>query len=912
MAKSDAQVFNPGIPPDLEHAPLIREEALDWLETRYAGTLSFETADVLRMAGESGRRWLITRLRQHSIGDEAEFSLPDTADALTVLYLRSKGVKFRDAVDAVRGRREPSDASETRYGGLWNRLIVSHVERLRRRVPPRLMGAAVASLLKDPKDHPNCLIIVRRRGKQSHVPAPDKSGRVSHDYAYRTILERPAPSCSVIAPSREVLFLAPEQLPARSEVVSRHFVAFEITTELERYEVLLGTMSPVSVRPDDAAQLFVGRILDIVYIHFEPFLKAQSSARLDTPVEPEAGPTGDLQLWLVTQFLAEIYPGSLCEISEISLSNNATKVLASSAGRPWEPAPWESAKTLEMLSGYSSLTGVPLVVEKVEYPWTLVIESVQSEMRYLKSRSSNDKGPVTFSAAALPVTSGSADSRGSLYVLMPRQEQPGLEVEVRILAAFGRIVGEIIERHRAAAYSARVTADMAATTTILKRDQFKDALLDLLNRKAVELNGDAYLRRDVRLPFLLLSAYRPDPDEYDPAVSGPLRDWMIRTLRHLDWRSFVRTHLGGSVEFGTEAFIGEVPNVGMLIALGRLVSKDELDRIRGAFPTTINRTSPTNAPVKLVAWVLDVPAQHILDAARRHDLPTLASEVDKWAVSATAQVDDVAQSAMLAHEHGEWDAALHRVRQALRKSGGSSNAYLLRLAADCCFSLGDWPSALKYAEEGVRLSREDLGSGLVRALCLRGDALLCLGNPVGAWDSYSEAASLEASHPLPRYYRGQALILLARLLHEYADERRRASQMESGEAERIDSAIVLLVEGAMEDLTSAADLLDRWGLIPESYQYRNFHLVPTLLGQASSYLLTRSPGPAASRLQSARRSFPKDDLFFREFLFAKCWEQGIHRQYAALLLGAGWPPLRDRLANATPNVPPVRQKNTKK
>ena len=95
-----------------------------------------------------------------------------------------------------------------------------------------------------------------------------------------------------------------------------------------------------------------------------------------------------------------------------------------------------------------------------------------------------------------------------------------------------------------------------------------------------------------------------------------------------------------------------------------------------------------------------------------------------------------------------------------------------------------------------------------------------------------------------------------------------------------------LSNGAMDDLTSAADLLDRWGLIPESYQYRNFHLVPTLLGQGAGYLLTRQPGPAAARIQSARRSFPKDDLLFREFLFAKCWEQGLHRRYGELLLAA--------------------------
>ena len=37
--------------------------------------------------------------------------------------------------------------------------------------------------------------------------------------------------------------------------------------------------------------------------------------------------------------------------------------------------------------------------------------------------------------------------------------------------------------------------------------------------------------------------------------------------------------------------------------------------------------------------------------------------------------------------------------------------------------------------------------------------------------------------------------------------------------------------GAMDDLTVAADLLDHWGLISESYRYRNSYLVPTLMGQ---------------------------------------------------------------------------------
>lgn len=897
MQKRETLLFSPEVPPDLEHASLIREEALDWLETNYPGVLAFTTGDVLGMAGERGRRWLIARLRAGGIGNEELFSLPATSDALTVLFLRSKGVKFREALDAVVGRKEASRGSEPRYGGVWNRIIVVALNRLRRHVPARLLGTAVFSMLRDLKDHPNCLVIVKRHIRGADVHSSDKAGSVSHDYVYRTILERPAPSCSVIAPSREVLFFGEDQLPARSEVTSRHFVGLHVVAERGVYELLLGTMRPTSVPLDSTTLEFVGRILDIVFLHFEEFHRTQSSLRFETATEPEPTSTDDLQLWLMTQFLDTIYPQSLCGVSEWSQPSYVARVLASSVAKPWEPSPWDPPKGLEMLSGYSGRTGVPLVVERVEHPWTMVIESVESEMRYLKSRSSDDTGPGSFWAVALPIFSSSGSSIGSLYMLMPQLEAPRQKVEVRILTVLSRIIGEIIERQRAAVHSADVSANIA-TLTILGQEQFKAALLDLLSRKVGEIHDNEHLQRDVRLPFLLLSAHRPDPDEFDPAISDRLKNWLVETLQHLEWRSFVRSHWSGAADdFGAESFIGELPGVGMMIALGKLVSKDELDRIRNAFPTSFNRISPTNSPVKLVAWVLDVPAQHISDAAKSQDLQRLADDVERWALDVATVVDDVAQSYFLTYEQGEWDAALRRVRKALQKKGAHRNSYLRRLAVDCCFSLGDWPSALKYAREAATLSRRELGSGLVRSLCQEGDAHLCLCDPVRAWDLYSEAASQSPNHPLPHYYRGQGLLLMARLLQAYEDERRRAMQLDAADAE-IEVVLSTLVNGAMEDLTSATDLLDRWGLIPESYQYRNFHLVPTLLGQGVSYLLARSPGPAASRLQSARRSFPKDDLFLREFIFAKCWEQGLHRRYGALLLGDEWAALRERLQGA--------------
>ena len=165
-------------------------------------------------------------------------------------------------------------------------------------------------------------------------------------------------------------------------------------------------------------------------------------------------------------------------------------------------------------------------------------------------------------------------------------------------------------------------------------------------------------------------------------------------------------------------------------------------------------TPQTNAPVRLLAYVLDVPAQRILDAASRDDLQGLADEVERWAFDVATVVDDVAQSFMLAREQGEWDAALRLVRRALQKEGGRTNAYLYRLAADCSFSLGDWPGALKYAQTAATLGRREVGSGLVRSLCQEGDAHLCLCDPIRAWDLYSEAASQAPNHPLPRYVKG--------------------------------------------------------------------------------------------------------------------------------------------------------------
>ena len=897
MVKSrERQVFSSDVPADLEHAPLIREEALDWLEAVYSAATSFTASDVLRMADEQGRRWLITRLRANGIGEEEHFSPPVAADALAVLFLRAKGVKFREAIDAILGGRGTALAVERTYGGVWNRLTAVSLDRLRRLVPVRLVGAVVSCLLSNPQESANCLIVVNLHDKDAKVSGSSGPTPVDQEDAYRTVWAHPIPSCAVTSPSGEAFFLGEGQSPAMSEFRTRRFVRFELVGDNASYELLLGTLRPVDAAGLEPATLsFAGRLLDVIFQHYGEFERRVSSLRLETSAEPELRTEDHLQLWLVTQLLATVYSGSLVEISEIAASAAVGRVLANSLANPWETSPWDPPKSLEMLSGYSSRVNVPLIVDRVEYPLSLVVESVDSEMLHLRNNQPGDHKTSNFSAMSFPINTGRGSSLGSLYLIGPQPDPSSMRDEVRLFKVFARIIGEMIERQRATYRCTTECADLVKSE-VLDEARFKGALVELLGGQAQEITGDGHLPLDARLPLLVLSAYQPEGEEFDPRVAGPLRDWLGDTLEYLPWRSFLRSHLASEPELAElDGVMGRVSESGVVIAIDKLVSKDELDRIRQAFPREINELAPSNSPVKFVAWVLDVPLDRIAVAAADRELEALAEQLQRWALDVGDVVDDVAQSEILAQKQGEWDAALRRVRRGLDTDAGRGNGYLYRRAVDCCFALGDWPSALKYSQEATRVSRQEMGSGLVRSLCQQADAYLCLGDPLRAWAQYCEAVDLSSTHPLPRYYRGQGLLLIARLLRVFEDERSSAGQLERAQADVLADIVSKLVNGVMEDLTLAADRLEKWGLIPESNQYKNFHLVPGLIGQGTGYLLSRLPGPAASRFQSARRSFPKDDLIFREFLFAKCWEQGVHRRYGDLFLGPEWEQLEPSL-----------------
>ena len=89
-------------------------------------------------------------------------------------------------------------------------------------------------------------------------------------------------------------------------------------------------------------------------------------------------------------------------------------------------------------------------------------------------------------------------------------------------------------------------------------------------------------------------------------------------------------------------------------------------------------------------------------------------------------------------------------------------------------------------------------------------------NPSRAWDLCSEAISRAPSHPLPRYHRGQGLLLMAKLINMYEYEMLRSRKFTEEDMDRMQDALHTLTERSMDDLTVAEDLLDQWGITPET------------------------------------------------------------------------------------------------
>lgn len=895
MTAKKLSVFAPNTPADIQHSRLIREEALDWLERVRPGIRKFSNSDVLELTGEGGRRWLIHRMRERGLVQSDQLDTSETATAIAILFLRSNGVKFREAISAVVESIGTPTEPRPRFGGVMHRLVQVALTQTEEQVRNRLIGGAIDSLVPDSRLHSNCMLIVQQVDPRSTSVRSGTVSSVTQDDVYQLVLDRQPPSCWVLTSSRDVQFLDRDQLPTRSEVTSRHFIRLDVSSTTSEYRMFFGTIEPVVVTPKPEQLDFIGRVLDVVMSEIPKFVERHSALRFEISTLPEPGESDNMRIWLITQLLTTIYPGSLIEISELSASGADSKTLASSAVMPWEPTLWSPPKRFEMLSGYSAHVGMPLVVESVTEPWTGLIESVAPEIRYLESVGDKQQGRGGYSAVALPIRLASGDSSGALYVLLPRLDRATLDTEVRMLHVFARIIGETIERQRSENYTSEFTSNLA-TTDVLDPGQFRNSLITLLRRSAVNINRDGHDRTELRLPFLLLSAQGPDPESRYPENDRKLRNWLTDSLRNLEWRSFVRTHWPkNTVAFGDESFMGVLPNAGMVVALDTPLTKDELDNLRYSFGS-LNDSSPPNSPVRLATWVLDVPANRIATAAEAEKLEELADEVENWAIQVASIVDDVVQSRDYAHRDGDWEGALRRVRQAIRKDSGKKNGYMHRLAAECSFSLGDWPGAFRYASAAVRFSEDEPGSGLIRALCQQGDAHLCLIEPGKAWDLYSEASERNRSHPLPHYYRGYGLIVLGRLLRAYEFEQLRAGNRDAARSDEIDGIIATLADVAIDDLTNAADLFDQWGLIAIPRLLRDLHLIPTLFGQGTAYLMSNAPGPAASRLQAARRSFPQVDHYGREFMFSKLWEQGMHTKYSQLLLEGGWPALESRLA----------------
>ena len=209
---------------------------------------------MLALAGERERRWLLQRLRSHGLVRNEPLEIAEVADAVTVLDLRKRGVKFREAIDATVAGPAGNEVATARYGGVWSRLTMVALEGIRQMLPERLLAAALAALLEDPADRPNALVIVRSHERTSGpLAAGGDPTTIGHDEVYSGLARRPPSYCAVATPAGEVLRFEPGQTPSRSELTSRHFVSVRVPTDRADHEVILGCLrasnDPRGARP---------------------------------------------------------------------------------------------------------------------------------------------------------------------------------------------------------------------------------------------------------------------------------------------------------------------------------------------------------------------------------------------------------------------------------------------------------------------------------------------------------------------------------------------------------------------------------------------------------------------------------------------------------------------------------------
>ncbi len=76
------------------------------------------------------------------------------------------------------------------------------------------------------------------------------------------------------------MFLESTKMPTRAEVTSRSFICLEVATKRETYELLIGTIRPVSLPPNGVGLELMRRLLDLVFLDFEEFYQVQSESRL--------------------------------------------------------------------------------------------------------------------------------------------------------------------------------------------------------------------------------------------------------------------------------------------------------------------------------------------------------------------------------------------------------------------------------------------------------------------------------------------------------------------------------------------------------------------------------------------------------------------------------------------------------
>jgi tetratricopeptide (TPR) repeat protein len=849
----------------------------------------------------SGR---LDRLKRYVLADVARqrgdrYPIEDGVNLAVAARLKLTPARAAAEVTAYMARQQ-GDAG-TR---ILEALVELGIDSFERQVISRLFGTIVSRLMGPMGLSPGSAVFLHRFEDPASLDglATPPKGRACAEWL--TQHWGTTDRAGVVTDTKEI---SPRQFALRELPSTQNYSCRFFPPESPAYVLISASTAPLprdimDDAPDTAEdERVLERLLNAITIGFTNLKSRlresvpQELDRLDSNLEYLS--SSSVRLWILAHFACDMTrwsaPRPHCVVlrpqTDPDTGSTALVEIASTKTLPWSKPERGRYHMHErhLLSPYAALTNMSLVVPRTEPPRHRYVSRLHDEEEWV--------GDNILTCISVPAPADTGGVSRALYLYMPARDGEDLRTTVKSLQVLACVLGGVIQRDRETAFSI-AASHHAMVAKYLTRDEFEREVRQKVKQVAALPRQGGKERR------LALVLVQPAGVSRSETIGRDASNWLSEQFEFMVPQLFLAgwakrpSHVDiASVPFGEIAAASNSTGQTAGILIPTLLTKEELDWLRSALPTRLNNvedalTEGGDPVARLNVWVVDEKWIDQPQSASPVNVQNTVNRLLARAANAAKTLPYVVGSHQAEYVERNWHRALAIANEGLDID--PSNPYLRRRAAEFSICQGAFLQAQQHAEIAIEHDKQS-----VIGHCLLADAFLGQGLAQRAMNAYEDASKVDPVHPLPHYFRGNALLAIARLLrqsihdlgrptpsHSYPDEGDR-STVPTGVGPTLTAESILdrirvtevltgqLAEGAANAFRRARPGLDSFGT-PGVYELRNFQAAPAAFGLGQTETLKGTPEAAVQRLRAARERYPRDEHLYHELLWAQMWDAG--------------------------------------